>query len=336
MPEPLAIDRLPSRLPGDPAAAEPAAGMAGEVLFLRAALHDLLLDRRKERRSRNLRACLYFLIFALPFAFYAALWARSAGWLRVGPSTDVVGVVRIEGEMADGNAASAERVLPALRKAFESDRVKALVLSIDSPGGAPLEAERIFSAIEAWRATHPKPVVAVINNLGASAAYMVALHTDCIYAGRYSLVGSVGAILSGWDAHEALARLGITQRVYASGELKSMMNPFVAMSPQADAKAKELVEQMGRAFARDLARQRGARLAQGVNLVSGGVWGGEEAQRLGLVDEVATLDQVLKARWPKLRTHEFGPGSAGLPFAQAAGRWLAQALAAAQRPVQLW
>lgn len=335
-PEPLAIERLADEpAANEPAGSPPNAAGSGEVLFLRAALRDLLLDRRKERRSRNLRAFLYFLIFALPMAFYGVLWARSAGWLRVGPSTDVVGVVRIEGEIANGNAASAHRVLPALRRAFESERVKAVVLSIDSPGGAPLEAERIFSALEAWRKTHPKPVVAVINNLGASAAYMVALHSDRIYAGRYSLVGSVGAILSGWDAHEALARVGVAQRVYASGELKSMMNPFVAMTPQAESKAKELVEQMGQAFAQDLARQRGAKLAQGVNLVSGGVWGGEEAQRLGLIDEVATLDQVLKARWPRLRTHEFGPGTTGLPFAQAAGQWLGQVLAAALPSVQL-
>lgn len=167
-PELLAIERLADEPVADrPAGSAASATGSAEVLFLRAALRDLLLDRRKERRSRNLRAFLYFLIFALPMAFYGVLWARSAGWLRARPPTDVVGVVRIEGELADGNAASAHRVLPALRRAFESDRVKAVVLSIDSPGGAPLEAERIFSALEAWRKTHPKPVVAVINNLGA-------------------------------------------------------------------------------------------------------------------------------------------------------------------------
>jgi protease IV len=319
-PVPLAIDRFDG--------APSAGGPASEVLFLRAALHDVLLDRRSERRSRNLRALMYFLIFALPLVFYAALYARTAGWLKFGPSADVVGVVRIEGEIADGNAASAERVLPALRKAFESERVKAVVLSIDSPGGAPLEAERIFSAIDAWRKTNPKPVVAVINNLGASAAYMVALHSDRIYAGRYSLVGSVGAILSGWDAHEALARLGLKQRVYASGDLKSMMNPWVDMSAQSHAKAQELVDQMGRAFAQDLTAQRGAKLPAGVNLASGGVWAGEQAHKLGLIDEVATLDQVLKTRWPELRTHEFGPGGTGLPFAQTVGAWLGQVFAA--------
>jgi protease IV len=311
---------------------------AGEVepnLIFRAAMLDLLTDRRSERRSKNWRGALYFIMFALPTILYATMYARSTG-LRFGPSTDVVGVVRLEGEMADGALASAERVIPALRKAFESTHVRAVVLSIDSPGGAPLEAERIYKAIDSFRKTHPKPVVAVINNLGASAAYMVALHADHIVAGNYSLVGSVGAILSGWDAHEALNRLGLSQRVYASGELKSLMNPFVPMSPQSERKARDLVEQMGGAFVAELKQHRQARLAPGVDFGSGGVWGGGEAQRLGLIDEVATIDQVVQTRWPGLSVHEYGPRAGGLPFTTAAASWLQDVLAkTVARPLTL-
>lgn len=185
--------------PGAALAAVPA-GEIDQTLVFRAAFKDMLLDRRAERRSRTVRAVLYFLMFALPAILYSGFYAWSAG-LRFGNAAEAVAVIRIEGEIADGALASADRVIPMLRKAFEQDRIKAIVLSIDSPGGAPLEAERIYTALESWRKSHPKPVVAVINNLGASAAYMVALHADRIYAGNYSLVGSVGAILSGWDAH---------------------------------------------------------------------------------------------------------------------------------------
>lgn len=303
-------------------------GVLDPARLFQAGLVDMLKDRRDERRSKVLRAALYAFMFTAPMLFYAGFYAWTAGY-RLGPRTEVVGVVRLEGEMLDGSLGSAARVIPALREAFESEHVRAVVLAIDSPGGSPLEAERIYTAMAALKLKHPKPIVAVVNNLGASASYMVALHADRIYAGKYSLVGSIGAVLSGWDAHQALNRLGVSQRVYASGELKAMMNPYLAMTPEAERKARELVAEMGNAFKAELQQQRGTRLAQGVDLTSGGVWGGTEAQRLGLVDEVSTLEQVLLQSWPTLKPHEFGPRATSLPFGSAASVWLRDALSSA-------
>lgn len=283
---------------------------SSETLAFRALIADLLRDRRAERRSRLVKAFMYLLIFGVPAFIYITFFAWQSG-MRPGPGRDAVGVVSISGEISDGSMASANKVIPALRKAFESERVKAVVLSIDSPGGAPLEAERIYTAIEAWRKSHPKPVVAVINNLGASAAYMVAIHSDAIYAGRYSLVGSIGAVLSGWDFHKALERVDVKQRVYASGDLKAMLNPYVPMTPEAEAKAHDLVDKMGRQFVSEVMVAREGKLASGVSYDSGEIWGGVEAQKIGLIDEVGTLDQVIRQRWPDLQIHNFGPNSQG-------------------------
>lgn len=258
---------------------------------------SMLLDRRAERRSRTVRAVLYFLMFALPAILYSGFYAWSAG-LRVGNAAEAVAVIRIEGEIADGAP------LPGGRSGHP-DAAQGLRAGQDQghravhrqPGWCPPGGRAyLHRAGERWRKSHPKPVVAVINNLGASAAYMVALHADRIYAGNYSLVGSVGAILSGWDAHQALNRVGVSQRVYASGDLKAMMNPFLPMSPEAERKARDLVNTMGKAFRAELVAQRKDKLAAGVDFGSGAVWGGSEAQRIGLIDEVATIEQVVKAR----------------------------------------
>lgn len=278
----------------------------------RALARDMLADRRAARRAGLLKPFAYASILLLPAMIFG--WPSPSFDALPAPSEDVVGVVELDGEMADGKRASADRVIPALRKAFESNHVRAVLVSIDSPGGGPLEAERIYSAIDSWRTTHPKPVACVINNIGASAAYMVALHCDQIYAGKYSLVGSVGAVLTGWDFHRALERVDVGQRVYASGNLKAMLNPYLPMSVEAETKARDLVAKMGRQFRDELEAQRKGKLAKDVDFGSGELWGGVEAQQLGLIDEVATLDQVVKDRWPGLKVHVFGPGgSAGFP-----------------------
>ena len=300
-------------------------GPLDQSLVMRAALSSLLADRRAERRSRTLRALLYFLMFAVPAFLYIGFYAWSAG-LRLAPSGDVVAIVRLQGEIAEGAAASADRVIPALRKAFTQERVKAVVLAIDSPGGAPLEAERIYTALDALKAAHPKPVVAAINNVGASAAYMVAIHADRVYAGNYSLVGSVGVVLSGWDAHIALNRLGVSQRVYASGDLKSTMNPYIPMSAEAERQARELVNTMGQVFKTDVAARRKGKLLPEADFGSGAVWGGAEALRIGLIDEVATIDQVMRVRWPELEPMELGPRG-GAVFGLSAAEWFGDLLA---------
>lgn len=272
-------------------------------------ISDLLNDRRKQRQSSLAKSLVYATMFILPVVLYIGILAYGSGF-RFGPGSDVVGIVRIDGQIASDSLASADRVIPALKKAFESPKVKAIVLSIDSPGGAPVESERIARMIDVYKVSNPKPVVAVINNVGASAAYMIALHADEIYAGNYSLVGSVGAVLAGWDFHKALARVDIQQRVYASGNLKAMLNPYLPMTPEADKKAQELVQQMGTRFVDEMRLQRKGKLKEGFNYTSGEVWGGPEAKQLALIDDIGTLDEVIKRKWG-LKTHDFGPSNGG-------------------------
>jgi protease-4 len=298
-----------------------------ESAVLMSMMRDLLADRRAERRSKLLRGLLVFVFPALLIVGFNA-WAMG---FRLWHARASVGVVELVGEMSEGSLASADKVVPALQKAFDSPSVKAVVLSIDSPGGAPLEAERIYTSIESMRRAHPKPVIAVVNNLGASAAYMVALHCDTIYAGKYSLVGSVGAVLAGWDFHKALDRVDVGQRVYTSGNLKAMLNPYLPMSPEANRKAQDLVARMGGQFREELETQRKGKLvpAQGVNFASGEIWGGVEAKQLGLIDEVATLDEVLRKRWPDLPVETIGPSSShgGSIFAATITDWFRELLA---------
>ena len=135
---------------------------------------------------------------------------------------------------------------------------------------------------------------------------MIALHADQIYCGRYSLVGSIGAIVLTWDVHQLLDRLSIKRRVYASGELKSMLDPYMEPSDASNAKAQALVNNMGQFFLNDLKRIRGTKLQQNMNYGTGEVWTGEEAKNVGLVDGIGTLDEVIQATW-HVQSHDFSP-----------------------------
>lgn len=268
-------------------------------------------ERKAERRWR---IAFQIMVFGVPvlFGIFYLLFFLSTTGLKLGPFGNVVGVVRIEGAIGANERASAEAIVPLLEKAFTNGKVKAVVLSIDSPGGAPVESERIYTAMRTLKQKHPKPVVAVINNIGASAAYMIAVHADKIIVGKYSLVGSIGAIMAPWQFDRAIAKVDVSQKVYASGKLKAFLNPFTPVTPEVDAKAQQLVDQLGGAFLQEVREKRGARLKQDVNVATGEVWPGPEAKALGLADEVGTIDEYVTTSWLGLKPYDFGPAPQSL------------------------
>lgn len=279
-------------------------------------------ERKSERRwNLGIKAVLIL----APIVAGAVFIANSSGF-TVGPFSDVVGVVHIKGEIAQGTMAGAEKVVPALEDAFSNPRVKQVVLAIDSPGGAPAEAERITHAISLLKRKYPKPVTAIIGNMGASAAYMTAMYADRIVAGKYSLVGSIGAIIAPWQLDRAIAQFHVSQRVYASGKMKAFLNPFTPVSQESDIKAQQLVSHVGAMFVQELAGQRGRHLKRDVDYGTGEVWSGEEAVAIGLVDEIGSLETLARDS-ANLKAYSFGPNeSSVMRFASKVGQSMAEAL----------
>ena len=116
-------------------------------------LRDLIKERRSDRRWLWVKRVGMAVFFLIGVGLYLKFQADLLG-LGFGPSQKSIGVVRVEGEISRDGPASAEKLVPVLEKAFASSKVKAVVLAIDSPGGAPLEAERISFVIERLRKEH--------------------------------------------------------------------------------------------------------------------------------------------------------------------------------------
>lgn len=285
-------------------------------------LGDLLKERRAERRWKWFRRLSVSALGLVLFAMYLVFQAQQLG-LRIMPQTEVVGIVRIHGAISSESDASANKVVPALKKAFEKTNVQSIILTIDSPGGQPAEAERIGEAITALKAKHNKPITAVITNTGASAAYMIALRTDKIVAGHYSLVGSIGAILQGWDVHRLMEKNAIGQRVYASGEHKNMLNPFTPMSDASNDRAQGLVDALGGRFVDEVRKYRAGKLPSPLKIGTGEVWTGSVALSQGLIDEIGTIESVMATATTE-KTFDFGPrGDPGFfPLPRTVASWL--------------
>ncbi|WP_196483438.1 S49 family peptidase [Burkholderia territorii] len=288
--------------------------------FMMEVVRDNMRERRSERKWRKIRRGLWAVSIGAGILFTIAQFADSTGF-HVVPKEPLIGVVQLEGEIAQGNWASADKVVPALREAYGNKNVKAVVLAVDSGGGAPVESERINFVIDQLRAEKKKPILAVINNVGASAAYMVSMHADKVYAGKYSLVGSIGAIISAWNLSGALEKFDVKQTVYASGALKSMLNPFIPPSPAGEKKAQDMANVMGQTFAREFEKRRSGKLLAGFNYATGEVWNGDEALRLGLIDGIETIESVAKQFGAK--PYQFGPRtkSGGL-LSSSVGDWV--------------
>jgi protease-4 len=136
---------------------------------------------------------------------------------------------------------------------------------------------------------------------------MIALHADRIYAGEYSWTGSIGAIMKGWDFKAVLEKFEIGQRVFASGSMKDLMNPFKPMSEEMSGKLDALVKETAKSFIEEVKTRRGDRLVGGPELFTGEVWTGRESVRLGLVDEIGTLEQVLQENFAGLPSTTYEP-----------------------------
>ena len=272
-----------------------------------------VLDQRQReaeaRRAARFKRWMVGLFIVGSMGLYAAFAAKALMPLPgVAAKEPSVALVKVEGQIsATSKLASADKVVASLKRAFEDKNVQRVLLYIDSPGGAPVEAERIMDAVTELRKKHDKPIQAVIGNLGASAGYMVALSADEIVSAKYSLVGSIGAILQSWDVHRVLEKYDVKAKTYASGKLKGMLNPFEPSTPEGEAKAQALVDELGRQFETLLVERRGKKLRQPPEAyTTGEVWGGQDALGLGLVDSNGTIETIM-ASHPDLKLVNFGP-----------------------------
>ncbi|MGX6448344.1 S49 family peptidase, partial [Patulibacter sp. S7RM1-6] len=217
-----------------------------------------------------------------------------------------VAVVRLEGVIPPAGSGGArrtgitlERLEGPLKKAFDLPGLRAVALSISSPGGAPTQSALVADRIRRLAAEKDVPVVAFCEDVAASGGYWLACAADEIVAHPTSLVGSIGVVSGGFGLQGAIDRLGIERRLHTAGENKARLDPFRPEDPDDVAWLRGELEELHGMFTAWVRERRGARLrGDEATLFSGEVWTGARAQALGLVDALGTLHGVLEERYP--------------------------------------
>lgn len=177
-----------------------------------------------------------------------------------------------------------------LEKLGEDDNVKAVLVTIDSPGGSTAGGEGLYESLGALRAR--KPVVAVISDMGASAAYMTAIAADRIYARRLSIVGSIGVLFQTVNAQKLLDTIGVSTDKIASGPLKAEPDIDHPMSDQVRASLTSLVTDSFNWFVDIVSERRGLSHDATLALADGRIMTGRQALDAKLIDAIGGEEEA--------------------------------------------
>lgn len=193
---------------------------------------------------------------------------------------------------------SIETVAPLLSRAFSQRGAKAVAISINSPGGSPVQSALIAQRIRLQAAEKKLPVIAFVEDVAASGGYWLACAADEVIADPSSIVGSIGVISAGFGFQDLIARMGVERRVHTSGERKSMLDPFRPEKEEDVARLKALQAEIHEAFKDWVRQRRGSKLkGDEATLFSGEFWTGKRGLDLGLVDSLGELRTVLQGRF---------------------------------------
>jgi len=268
----------------------------GEEGWEQALVSRVVLDHFEEQR-RKFRWGVFFKL--LTFAYLAVLlvlfWPGDLQIAQVVPGEGHTALVEVKGLIAPETNAAADRVITALRKAYEDADTKGIILRINSPGGSPVQAGYINDEVRRLRKKHPDiPVHAVAADLCASGGYYVAVAADAIYVDKASLIGSIGVRISTFGFVEALRELGIERRLLTSGQDKGILDPFSPLPDGQRLFLQEILDQLHRQFIAVVRAGRGERLKGGDEVFSGLFWSGEESVALGLADGLGSSSYVAR------------------------------------------
>lgn len=222
--------------------------------------------------------------------------------LGLGISKPVVAIFRLDGVIGKVSTLKSGLTLSLLNKLIEKmfkiERLDAICLSINSPGGSPVQADLITTRIIELAKVKDVPVFSFVEDVAASGGYWLACAGNKIYASKSSIIGSIGVISSGFGFHGAIEKLGIERRVYTEGKTKSVLDPFKP-AKNSDIKIIGKIQQdIHYHFISTVKDRRAGRLTQNDDILfNGEFWSAQTAVDYGLIDGIDNLYSFIQKRY---------------------------------------
>ena len=218
---------------------------------------------------------------------------------KIVPHVRLTGIIGSAGKFKQGMELANQRDI--LKKAFSVKKISHVAISINSPGGSPVQSHLIYSYIRQLAEKHKVKVIIFAEDVAASGGYFIACAGDEIYANSSSIIGSIGVISASFGFKEMIKKIGVERRIYTAGKNKSTLDPFVEEKEEDVRRIKKLQLELHGHFIKVVEKSRGTKLIdpEKNNLFTGEFWSGSTALKLGLVDGIGNADQILKEKFGK-------------------------------------
>ena len=185
-----------------------------------------------------------------------------------------------------------------IEKAFSLKKAKVVAITINSPGGSPVQSHLIYKFIRAQAKINKKKVMVFAEDVAASGGYLIACAGDEIYANSSSIIGSIGVIYSSFGFTELIKKIGVERRVHTAGKNKSSLDPFQEEKSEDIERLKNIQLDLHKDFVKVVEESRGEKLkTDGIELFSGEFWAGSKAKELGLIDGLGNANEILKEKF---------------------------------------
>ncbi|MBI4808164.1 MAG: S49 family peptidase [Nitrosomonadales bacterium] len=251
---------------------------------------------QEQRRARHwsifFKVLTFGYLFILLFLFLGVFDGDKDGGLTGAKHT---ALIDLSGVISSESNANADNLIASLQDAFDDKNTAGIVLRINSPGGSPVQSALVNDEIHRLRALHPEiPLHVVVEDMCASGGYFIAAAADNIYVNRSSIVGSIGVLMDGFGFTGTMQKLGVERRLMTAGENKGFMDPFSPRNPKHEAFTKSLLGDIHQQFIDVVRKGRGKRLKETPEMFSGLFWTGDKAIKMGLADELGSVDSVAR------------------------------------------
>jgi protease-4 len=254
-------------------------------------LSNVFVEQRRARRWGIFFKLLTFAYILLFFAIFSYAPSSDSN----ATSKEFTALIKLHGVIAPEAEVNAKDFRISLKKAYENKGTKAILLSINSPGGSPVQSGIINDEIKRMKAIHPEiPIKVVVEDICASGGYYIAVAADEIYANKASIVGSIGVLINGFGFTEALKKIGVERRLMTAGENKGILDPFSPVNLKQEKHVKNLLAEVHQQFIDVVKEGRGSKLSQNSEIFSGLFWNGESALQLGLIDGFGDVYSVAR------------------------------------------